>query len=402
MPEFETRRPVAPPFVPSLRSTRRTEDEDFDLPGPDGDADIAQIRLQPDPTEAGQREGLPPGYRMRHEPHYVEQLAARSPGVQVRAIAIRDIDAVRVPAGKEIDALARSIDSFGILQPLQVRNRAGRFELVAGARRLAAAIAAGLSEVPCIVHTIDDARAAQLRDADNLRARVDRAPAAAPPPIDASPVTLEEVRRSLSTIESCLHLLTENKPALRDRVALDLVRTEAHRAHRLVRCLHALATEAAIAPTQQSCRAIVEQALEATEPERRLSGVHLVSDIEEGRHDACIDPEALATALTGALGGMMALLQQGRGPSMQVRVTTNISRQSVLIEIAQQSVGVSEPALARFFDPGWTDRPGGYQAAVELAAARKIIEVHGGSIELTTGVRGGCRMVLAVPGAVTP
>ena len=149
MPEFETRRPVAPPFVPSLRSTRRTEEEDFDLP-PDGDAEAPV-----------QREGLPPGYRMRHEPHYVEQLAARSPGVQVRAIPIRDIDAPRVPAGKEIDALARSIDSFGILQPLHVRNRAGRFELVAGARRLAAAIAAGLSEVPCIVHTIDDARAAK-------------------------------------------------------------------------------------------------------------------------------------------------------------------------------------------------------------------------------------------------
>jgi ParB/RepB/Spo0J family partition protein len=390
VPDFETRRTTVPPFAPPIRSTRNADDE-FDLAAvANGTGDVAL-----------QREGLPPGYRMRHEPHYVEQLAARAPGVQVRAIPIREIDAERLPAGQDLDALVRSIDTVGILQPLHVRNRAGRFELVAGSRRLAAAVAAGLSEVPCIVHTIDEARASQLREADNLRAPIEPAPAPAAPAENA-PASLEEVRRSLSTIESCLHLLAGSKASLRDRVALDLVRTEAHRAHRLVQSLYVLGAEPTMAPTVQSCRALVEQALQAIEPERRLSGIHLSVDIEDGRHEAPVDPDAFSTALTAAIGGMMALLQQGRGPSMQVRVSTNAGRQSVLIEIAQQSVGVPEAALARFFDAGWTERPGGYQAAIELAAARKIVELHGGSIELTAGARGGCRMVLAVPGTATP
>ena len=40
--------------------------------------------------------------------------------------------------------LAESIRSYGILHPLTVRRRAGRYELVAGERRLRAARLAGL------------------------------------------------------------------------------------------------------------------------------------------------------------------------------------------------------------------------------------------------------------------
>jgi len=47
--------------------------------------------------------------------------------------------------------LSRSIKSYGILNPLTVRLRGGKYELVAGERRLRAAIMAGLHEVPCIL-----------------------------------------------------------------------------------------------------------------------------------------------------------------------------------------------------------------------------------------------------------
>ena len=58
-------------------------------------------------------------------------------------------------------ALVKSIQKLGVLQPLLVRPRAGRFELIAGARRLAAAAAAALTEVPCLVHQADDLQRAR-------------------------------------------------------------------------------------------------------------------------------------------------------------------------------------------------------------------------------------------------
>src|SRR5262249_50917383 len=67
------------------------------------------------------------------------------------------------------EALAQSIAVHGIVQPLLVRRRNGRYQLIAGRKRLAAAIAAGIPDVPCVTYEVDDAEAARLAQADNLR-----------------------------------------------------------------------------------------------------------------------------------------------------------------------------------------------------------------------------------------
>lgn len=55
------------------------------------------------------------------------------------------------------DQLVESIREQGVIQPLIVRPADdGRFRLVAGERRLTAAMAAGLATVPCIVRNLDD------------------------------------------------------------------------------------------------------------------------------------------------------------------------------------------------------------------------------------------------------
>jgi len=74
---------------------------------------------------------------MRHDAHYVDQLTSRTIGPQVRLIPIGDIDVARPGEARDLAALVKSIQKFGVLQPLLVRPRAGRFELIAGARRLA-------------------------------------------------------------------------------------------------------------------------------------------------------------------------------------------------------------------------------------------------------------------------
>lgn len=55
-----------------------------------------------------------------------------------------------------IAELAASIANLGVLQPLVVRERGGRYELVAGERRLRAAQRAGYDKVPVVVVETDD------------------------------------------------------------------------------------------------------------------------------------------------------------------------------------------------------------------------------------------------------
>ncbi|UCH27333.1 MAG: ParB/RepB/Spo0J family partition protein [Trueperaceae bacterium] len=65
--------------------------------------------------------------------------------------------------------LATSVASKGILQPLVVRERGERFEIVAGERRFRAARQAGLAVVPAIVKDLSDQETLEIAIIENLQ-----------------------------------------------------------------------------------------------------------------------------------------------------------------------------------------------------------------------------------------
>jgi ParB/RepB/Spo0J family partition protein len=379
--EFEPRS-VVPPVVPAIRP-EAFHDDDFDSPEFTGETGFG-------------REGLPPGFRMRHDAHYVEQLTGRIAAPHVRLIPLRDIESPRLEDTADLDGLVRSIQAHGVLQPILVRPRGGRFDLITGRKRLAAAHSAGLGEIPCLVHHADDVRARELADADNVRIEASAAPASAAAQ-DAAHDGLRELGKSFGTIASCLNLLGDRDQALRDRVALDLIRTEIHRAERLVQSLDALGQDPPLVQTAVSLAAVVDRALEGFAAERRLSGVSVQVEMADAPMVVHGDQDWLTVGLSGAIGGMLALVQSATAPALTVSLTASTSRSSIVVEIAQHTVTVPTWGLSQFFDVAWIDRPGGYQAAAELAAAKKVVTLHRGGIEVLPGDRGGCRLVLVLP-----
>ena len=65
--------------------------------------------------------------------------------------------------------LARSITANGVVQPLLVRRRGDRFELIAGERRWRAAQLAGLSKVPAVVRNVSDDKVLELALIENIQ-----------------------------------------------------------------------------------------------------------------------------------------------------------------------------------------------------------------------------------------
>ena len=70
-----------------------------------------------------------------------------------------------------LEELAASIRELGVLQPLSVRRRDGKWELIAGERRLRAAKLAGLETVPCLSVAADEKTSALLALVENLQRR---------------------------------------------------------------------------------------------------------------------------------------------------------------------------------------------------------------------------------------
>ena len=117
--------------------------------------------------------GLPPNRRMRHDRHFVDELAQRMGegiGRMVRITAITaNQDQPRSSLG-DLEDLQSSINTHGVLEPLLVRPLDdGRYELVSGERRFHAAMAVGLAEVPCIELRVTDQQALEIALIENLQ-----------------------------------------------------------------------------------------------------------------------------------------------------------------------------------------------------------------------------------------
>ena len=117
--------------------------------------------------------GLPANRRMRHDRHFVDELAQRMGegiGRMVRITAITsNHDQPRSSLGA-LEDLQSSIDKHGVLEPLLVRRLDdGRYELVSGERRFHAAMAVGLTEVPCIELEVSDQLALEIALIENLQ-----------------------------------------------------------------------------------------------------------------------------------------------------------------------------------------------------------------------------------------
>lgn len=70
---------------------------------------------------------------------------------------------------KKIEELAQSIESNGILQPLLVRRKGGRYQLIAGERRWRAAQKVGLPKVPAVIREIADDKLLELALIENIQ-----------------------------------------------------------------------------------------------------------------------------------------------------------------------------------------------------------------------------------------
>ena len=68
-----------------------------------------------------------------------------------------------------LEELAQSIRRHGVLQPLSVRRIEGGYQLIAGERRLRAALMAGLTEVPCLVMRMNDKESGIAALIENLQ-----------------------------------------------------------------------------------------------------------------------------------------------------------------------------------------------------------------------------------------
>ncbi|MEZ6233184.1 MAG: ATP-binding protein [Phycisphaerales bacterium] len=168
--------------------------------------------------------------------------------------------------------------------------------------------------------------------------------------------------------------------------------------------------------------ALVEELIDFFAPQATKAGVHLRGDVGPGRLVASIDVAAVKQALLNILlnavqamtprTGVAAAGGGGAGASngssakeIIVRVRADAAdgasrdgdgAAGVVVEVIDTGPGIPPDVLGRIFSPYFTTKAGG--TGLGLPMTRRIVEAHGGRIDVHSEVGRGTSFRVALPG----
>ena len=310
---------------------------------------------------------------MRADAHYVDQLdAPTSIAVQVLALSAVDCDEPQLP----VDALVESIKRHGVLEPLIVQKRDRRYRVIAGRKRLAAATAAGLHEVPCIVRRVADDEAQVLAAA----ARVSAAPTASARPSALAAVD-EDLARALAAVLSSTAVLGEGASRLTREVTVDVMRAEGQRALCTLRAAGILRHGVGDGRRFVTPRDVVKRVEDLVTADARLRGITVSAAwANTERLLLNVDAELLSCALGAVTLLMFSALHRVDAASLFLAAAADTPG-FVTLSLEQEYV-VAPEAWVTLTPASAADGPDGHRL-VPLIALRQLVDAYGGKLAIS-------------------
>ncbi|HEV3063215.1 MAG TPA: ParB/RepB/Spo0J family partition protein [Vicinamibacterales bacterium] len=356
--------------------TPQSDSFDLSLPHP-VDEETPSDAVDKTTPRPPQREGLPAHYRMRAERHYVDSITSSSAGIPIRLLPVEQFETPPPEAGGSLDALIKSIRTHGIVQPLLVRKRAAQYEVIAGKRRFVAATTLGLTEVPCVLHQVDDTAAAALSVAENVRANPGGASLRATVGAQISEA-IGRIADDVSRFQASLAVLRSAPDGFERTVTADLLAAQASRTLWLANTAALLAGGRCRQGKRRPLSAILDDLVRQFDPECRLTGLRI--DLGGPPPAVTVDDCFVTIALTTAVMMTLSLLDQTPQPVVEVHARL-LDAGGIAAQVAQRQVPASQDIVDRFATrtrSAWTPMIFGLGAiALEHATA-----AHGGAADL--------------------
>jgi signal transduction histidine kinase len=211
-----------------------------------------------------------------------------------------------------------------------------------------------------------------------------------------------EIRNPLSTIRLNMELLAEDfehtdpdsPTKQRDRRAkakIDLVRQECDRLQKLLGDFLDFARQERLTLEPGSLNEELGQLLDFFAPQARDAHVEIVRYLDPELPMVRLDRETFRSAVLNLLINAVQALDAGG----QLVVRTRPAGLGVLVELIDTGPGMDSDTLAKVFRAFYTTKQGG--SGLGLPTARKIVEAHGGSIDIESTPGRGTKVTIWLP-----
>ena len=136
---------------------------------------------------------------------------------------------------------------------------------------------------------------------------------------------------------------------------------------------------------------ILEDMIDFYEPQAQEKGITMRSSLSKDQMMCRVDPDLIKQAFLNLLINSVQAMDQGG----ELIVRSNICGDDAQIEIIDTGPGIAPEYQSKIFDPYYTTRSGG--TGLGLPTCRRVIEEHGGHIELHSEIDKGTSFTIVLP-----
>jgi signal transduction histidine kinase len=212
-----------------------------------------------------------------------------------------------------------------------------------------------------------------------------------------------EIRNPLSTMRLTLDLLAEDfrdPQSDRDRRALqkiDRVRKESHRLEGLLEDFLRLVRVGGLDLEPTDLNAVVEDVRDFCEPQSLAQGIVTRIQLDPDLPHVSLHVDSFKQALLNLIRNAQHAMPEGGELILRTRRSPDdIAR----LDVIDTGLGIPTDIQPRVFTPFFSTRPRG--TGLGLPMTRRIVEAHGGSIELDSEPGKGTQFSLLLPAASNP
>jgi signal transduction histidine kinase len=109
------------------------------------------------------------------------------------------------------------------------------------------------------------------------------------------------------------------------------------------------------------------------------------------------DPEQMRRVIVNLVGNALDALEQSDTPvpRLQIMAGENLAGTEVWVRVRDNGPGIHPDVIDKIFNPFFTTKDKG--TGLGLALSKKVVDAHGGSIEVESSVETGTEFVLTFP-----
>jgi signal transduction histidine kinase len=206
-----------------------------------------------------------------------------------------------------------------------------------------------------------------------------------------------EIKNPLSVIRMNMELLAEDfadAQSQRDRRALtkiDLVQKQCVRLENLLNEFLRFARVRRLDLHAGSLNEQIERVLELFEPQAREAGVEVKRYLDADLPSILLEPQPLQAAIINLVKNALEAMPNGG----QLVARTRPTRHGIAFDLIDTGCGMDDKTALHMFDAFYSTKSGG--SGLGLPLTRKVIEAHGGRIDVQSELGRGTKFTLEFP-----